>query len=186
MISRFLIPLALVAPAPALAQPAVPTWTVVQAQSKLGFAATMEGQGFGGAFSRWTARIRFDPANLAASRVAVVVDTASARTGDGSRDEALPTDDWFASKRFPQAIFQAASFRSMGGNRYSASGSLRIRDKTVPVTLPFTLTIAGDTATMRGSTTIDRRAFGVGGGEAGAAVGPSVRVDVAVVAKRAR
>ena len=175
------------APLPALAQPAaVPSWSIVQAQSKLGFTTSMEGQAFAGSFSRWTARIRFDADKLAASRVTVVIDTASARTGDASRDEALPSNDWFASTRFPQAIFQATSFRALGGNRYSASGTLRIRDKTVPVTLPFALTIAGDTATMRGSATIDRRAFAIGGGEAGAAVAPNVRIDVAVVAKRAR
>ncbi len=173
---------------PAAPQSGVPSWTVAAPQSKLSFAASMNGQGFAGSFARWTARIRFDPKNLAASRVAVVVDTASARTGDASRDEALPTDDWFAVGKFPQAVFQAASFREQGGGRYTATGTLKLRGVSAPLTLPFTLSIVGDTATMRGSATIDRRSFGVGGGQfaTGETVATGVRIDIALVAKRAR
>lgn len=180
-----MLALALSTGALAQAQPA-PEWTVVQPQSKLGFAASMNGDGFAGSFARWAARIRFDPARLAASRVAVVVDMRSARTGDTTRDEALPSSDWFAVARFPQAIFTASRFRALGGNRYVADGSLKLRDKSAPLSLPFTLTIAGSTATMKGSAIVDRRTFGVGQGQFATAdpVATSVRIDVSLVARR--
>lgn len=181
----FALALVLSTGAAAQAQP-VPEWTVVQPQSTLGFATSMNGDGFSGSFARWAARIRFDPARLAASRVAVVVDMRSARTGDAARDEALPSGDWFAVARFPQAIFTASRFRALGGNRYSADGVLKLRDKSAPLSLPFTLTIAGSTATMKGAVAIDRRIFGVGQGQFATAdpVATSVRIDVALVARR--
>ena len=182
---RHAIALALIA-APVAVYAQAPEWRVVQAQSRLGFAASMNGDGFTGNFARWTARIRFDPKALSASRVVVVIDMRSARTGDATRDESLPGDDWFGAAAFPTAIFTATRFRDLGGNRYVASGTLKIRDATRPIDLPFTLAINGTTATMRGSVTIDRRSFGVGQGQfAGVeAVPAAVRVDVALVARR--
>ena len=52
--------------------------------------------------------------------------------------------------------------------------------------MTFTLTIAGDTAAMRGQTTIDRTAFKIGEGEFAATtdIPAAVALDLAVTAKR--
>jgi polyisoprenoid-binding protein YceI len=178
--------LTLLLAAPVAAAPVTPNWSVMPASSRLGFAASMSGQAFSGSFARWIARIRFDPADLAKSAVVVVIDTASARTGDATRDESLPTDDWFAARAFPQASFRSTTIRALGGGRYVANGFLKIRDAERPVALTFTLSIAGDTATMRGSTVIDRRQFGVGRGQfsGGDTVATAVRIDVVLLARK--
>ena len=151
---------------PAIAAP-VPAWTVDKAASHIGFQGAMNGQGFTGGFSRWDAKIEFDPGNLAGSKVTAVIDTGSAKTGDQTRDEALPTEDWFSIKVFP--------------------GDLTIRNATHPVTLPFTLAIAGDTAKMSGSLPLDRSLFGVGQGQfkTGDTVALKVQVNLAITANRA-
>jgi polyisoprenoid-binding protein YceI len=165
---------------------APPTWTVVGNASTLGFTASMNGQTFKGAFKRWTAQISFDPKNLATSRVVAVIEPASAATGDQSRDEALPTDDWFAARRFPQAKFESTAITAAGPNRYVAQGILTLRGAARPVSLPFTLSISGDTAQMIGAATIDRSQFGVGQGQwkTGEAVALKVQVNVSITAKR--
>lgn len=175
--------LALTAAAPA----AAPAWAVDAHGSRLRFVATMGGQAFTGQFRRWTASIRFDPKALAASRVQVVVDTGSATTADATRDEALPTADWFSVNAFPRATFTAARFVDGGGGRYQAIGTLSVRGVARPATLPFTLAIQGDRATMQGALVLDRRAFGVGQGQfaTGDTVGVQVKVVVRVVATRA-
>lgn len=181
-----LLPLALIAvAAPVVAAPA-PLWTVEHPGSRLAFVAAMNGQPIKGSFRRFDTRIAFDPANLAASSVMAVIDTASATTGDQTRDEALPSDDWFSVKVFPRAVFKSVGFRSSGGNRYVATGTLTIRGKAHAVSLPFQLVIAGNKAQMRGSMMIDRRWFGVGQGQfAGTeAVAAAVRIDIAVNAHR--
>ena len=176
--------LALVA-APALAAPSV--WIVDPAASKLAFQGTMNGAPFVGAFRRWTAQIAFDPKALAASKVNVVIDVASAASGDADRDQALPTDDWFAAGKFARASFVTHAFRDLGGGKYLATGDLTIRGVSRSVALPFTLAIEGDAARMNGSLALDRTAFGVGQGQwkAGDVVGAKVVVSVSLAAHRA-
>lgn len=163
----------------------VPLWAVEQG-SRLGFSASMSGAVFKGNFARWTAQIRFDPANLAGSSAVVQIATASARTGDASRDEALPTDDWFAVRAFPTATFRSTRIRSLGGGRYVADGQLSIRGTARAISLPFTLQIAGNRAVMRGSLAIDRTVFGVGQGQFAGndPVTRSVRIDIALNARK--
>ncbi len=177
--------IAMLAATPSLA--AVPAWAINKQASKLGFTGEMNGQSFNGGFRRWDAKIQFDPKALNGSSVLAVIDMGSAVTGDQTRDEALPTADWFSAATFPRATFEANQFKDLGGGRYQAIGTLSIRNVKRQVVLPFQLTINGSQATMHGSLTIDRRAFGVGQGQfaTGETVATSVRIDVAISATRA-
>lgn len=176
---------ALVAPVAAWSAPA-PAWTVDKAASRVGFASSFSGDGFSGAFSRWSADIRFDPKNLPGSSVSAVIDTASAASGDKDRDQALPSADFFAAAQFPRASFVANRFVDLGGGRYQAVGTLTIRGVSKPLTLPFTLAITGAAAKMNASIAINRLAFGVGQGQwkATEAIPAAVTVTVAISAHR--
>jgi polyisoprenoid-binding protein YceI len=167
---------------------AAPGWIVDKKASKVGFSAMMSGQPFSGSFGRWDARIQFDPKSLTTSSVNVVIETGSAATGDQSRDEAMPTADWFSVSAFPRATYQAKAFKDLGGGRYLAAGVLRIRNVARPVILPFQLVIDGNKATMRGSLNVDRRVFGVGQGQfvTGDMISTNVRIDVMISAKRGK
>lgn len=153
--------IAAVVAGPALARP----YTVDKPASRLGFTGSMSGAPFQGTFRRWDAVINFDPANLSASRATVTVDMSSAATGDGTRDEALPSSDWFAAKRFPRATFVTRAITRTGPNRYQAAGDLTIRGVRRPVVMPFTLQLNGNVARMQGRLPLDRTAFGVGQGQ---------------------
>ncbi|MBS0295498.1 MAG: YceI family protein [Proteobacteria bacterium] len=174
-------------PAKARATASAPTWVVDKAHSSIGFKGVLEGDAFQGSFRRWDAKIAFDPKALAASHVSVSVDTASAFTGNGDRDETMPTDDWFAVKRFPTASFVVTRFVDQGQGRYQAIGDLTIKGVKRQVVLPFTLAIVGKTARMQGSLVLDRTQFGVGSGKwkSGEEVGTQVTVNVNLTATRA-
>lgn len=184
---RYLVPPVALIAAPALAAPAV-SWTVDKAHSQVAFQAGMNGQAINGSFRRFDARIAFDPANLAGSSVVAVIDTGSAMTGDQTRDEALPTPDWFNARAFPRATFAAKQFKSLGNGRFQAIGTLTIRNVSRPVVMPFQLMVNGNVAQMRGSVTIDRRWFGVGQGQFATpdAVAANVMVNIAIRATKAR
>jgi polyisoprenoid-binding protein YceI len=171
--------------APALAAPSV--WTVDPGASRLAFQGAVNGTPFTGVFRRWNAQIAFDPKALAASSVAVSVDLASAASGDADRDQTMPTADWFWVAKFARASFVSHAFRDLGGGRYVATGDLTLRGVTRPISLPFTLAIAGDKAVMKGSAVIDRTAFGVGQGQwkSGDVVATKVTVNVDLTARRA-
>lgn len=185
MRSRNLLALAVTFAAPAMAAPA-PSWTIDKAHSRVAFTASMNGQAINGGFRRFDARIAFDPANLGGSSVLAVIDTGSVTSGDQTRDEALPSADWFNVKLFPRATFSAKTFKSLGSGRYQAFGTLNIRGRSHPIAMPFQLVLKGADAQMHGTVTIDRRWFGVGQGQFASAdaVAADVQVNVAIVAHR--
>jgi polyisoprenoid-binding protein YceI len=160
------------------------SWSVDKSQSTLGFTATQTGKPFTGSFKSFDAAIDFDPANPAAGHAVVTIDIASATTGDKQRDEAIPGSDWFDVKKFPQAKFEATGFKALGGNKYEAIGTLSIRDVKKDVRLPFTLDIAGNTATANGTLPLIRTDYGVGQGDwaTGQWVGLDVDVTLHIVA----
>ena len=142
-------------------------WSTDLAASKLTFVATQAGGEFEGRFARFTPVIVFDPADLAHSRFAVEVDTASAQTGEGDRDKVLTGKDFFAVEQWPRAHFETTALRAAGAGGFEASGRLTLRNVTREVRLPFTFTAGADgkTARLAGGTTVQRLDFGVGQGE---------------------
>lgn len=140
-------------------------WTIDPAKSTLGFAGSQSGTPFQGRFGKWQGEIDFDPANPAVGHAHIVIDMASAATGDAQKDDSLPQPDWFSVKAFPQAIFDAASFRSKGGNAYEAVGTLSIRGVKKDVVLPFTFEETGGVGHAVGKLDILRTDYGVGQGE---------------------
>lgn len=161
-------------------------WQVNKSASTLGFSVDWSGRTLAGRFSDWRADIVFDPEALDKSRVTVSIGMASAATGESEVDSSLPSEDWFGSASHPRATFTATKFTHLGGQRYSASGTLTLRGRSRPVALTFTLQIDGDTARMTGSASIDRLAFGVGQGEWASTteVGSTVTVNVKLTAQR--
>lgn len=163
-----------------------PNWKVDSARSKIEFKSSFGGDAFTGRFKRWSANIKFDPADLAHSSVVATIDLRSAATGDSSRDTSLPEKDWFYAAKFPVAKFQSNRFRKLGGNRYEAIGTIEIRGVKKPLNLPFQLSIKGDNALMRAQVNINRLLFGVGQGQFGSpdSVPANVSVNLIVAAKK--
>lgn len=154
-----------------------PAWTIRQADSRITFRATQMGKDFEGAIGRYTHDIRFDPAHPETASAKITVDVSSLLTGDKDRDSALPAKEWFDSKSFPSAVFVSDLFKSVGERdglpAFEASGTLTIKGVSLPVVLPFTLALKPmdevekglKSAHVRGTLTIDRTAFNLGGGE---------------------
>ena len=162
-------------------------WVADPAASKLEFTGSQSGQKFRGRFEKFAARISFDPAQPQAGSADVTIDLASAMTGDKERDGALPAPEWFDIKKFPQAVFHAASFTAKGGDAYEAVGRLTIRGVGADVVLPFTLKIDGETAHATGHADLLRTIFGIGQGPwaTDQIVAFQVGVDVDLVARKA-
>lgn len=140
-------------------------WRVDPAASRLTFIGVQSGKPFEGSFEAFSATIRFDESDLAASKAIVVIDMASARTGNAQGDSALKGQDWFAVASYPKAEFETKAFRHLGGNRYEADAVLTIRDVAKPVVVPFALTKVDGGTRAAGDLVINRTDFGVGQGQ---------------------
>lgn len=175
-----------------------PEWTVDPAKSSIVFTGRQMGVPSSGRFKSFTATVKFDPDNLAASTVEVVVDTASADAGNPDIDKELRQPKWFDVARFPTVRFATTAFRakskdSTGKGDYEAAARLTIRDVTEDVMLPFKLEIGPDpadtsqlVARVVGELTISRTRFGVGRDEWRDAkiVGDDVGLKIEMLARR--
>lgn len=166
------------APAPVAAAPAS-GWAV--REGTLGLALQQMGAEVTGSFTGWTAEIEFDEETRSGS-VRVTIPVSGLTLGSVTPQALGP--EFFDAETHPSAVFIGEITDQQGS--LVADGTLDLRGVTVPVTLPFTLAIEGDTARMTGSTTLDRRDFGMGASYPDeATVGFAVRVDVALTAVRA-
>jgi cytochrome b561 len=140
-------------------------WAIVPAQSRLQFRTTMYGSEFTGDLTDFNGTIIFNPDDLSTARADIRINMAKVTTGDADRDSNIGGAVWFDSTAFPEARYEAAKFEKAEGNNYVAIGNLTIRGKTMPVVIPFTLDIAGNTAHMKGDVTLNRLDYGMGEGE---------------------
>lgn len=146
------------APEAAALQQVASDWQVQD--GTLDIVVTQFGSEVGGQFADWTAAIQFDetaPEGPAGS-VQVTIATGSLTLGSVT-DQALGPD-FFDAGVFPRAVFDAQIVRT--ATAYEAQGTVTIKDTSVPVTLPFDLTLQDGTATVAGELVLDRRAFGIG------------------------
>lgn len=129
----------------------------------LGITVRQLGSDVDGSFQDWTAAINFDETPDGQGKhgdVDVTISIPSLTLGSVTQ-QAMGADF------FDAETHQTASFRGdiFGENdRFVAKGTLSIKGNQVPVTLPFTLDIDGDTARMTGATSVDRTAFQIGTG----------------------
>jgi len=158
-------------------------WQVTE--GTLAFSVNQMGQAVEGSFADWTAAITFDEAPVDGKNGTVTVTIRTDSLSLGSVTAKAKEAEFFDTATFPEATF-AADITPDGPN-YTATGTLTLRGVTVPITLPFTLALDGDTARMTGEATLDRRAFTMGQTYADEAmVGFTVTVKVALTATRLR
>ena len=126
----------------------------------LSITVTQLGTEVEGTFANWTAAIRFDETVEIGTAGTVEVTIAIGSLTLGSVTGQAMGPDYFDEPTFPTATFSADIVPIVDG--YEAQGTVTIRDQSIPVTLPFGLSINGDEASMTGKLTLDRRDFGIG------------------------
>ncbi|MBW0157290.1 cytochrome b/b6 domain-containing protein [Sedimentimonas flavescens] len=167
------------APAPVAQNQPPGNWKV--SEGTLDFTVQQMGAAVSGSLPAWTAQIDYDEASGAGS-VTVQIDTTQLTLG-AVTDQAKGAE-FFDTATFPIAAF-TADLKRVQGNAHEATGTLTLRGASVPLTLPFALSIAGDQATMTGEAVLDRRAFGMGESYPDeSTVGFSVTVQVTLSATR--
>lgn len=127
----------------------------------IAITVTQFGSQISGRFADWTAEIAFDPdtPELTKGTVTAVISIPSLTLGSVT-DQAMGPD-FFDAQTHQTAIF-TADLIALPDEMFEAKGTLSIKDVTMPLTLPFTLDITGDTAVMSASTTLNRLDFTIG------------------------
>ena len=103
---------------------------------------------------------------LADSTANVTIQVASVNTRSADRDNHLRSGDFFDVEQYPTITFTSTSVEPEG-DILKVTGDLTIRDKTVPVTVPFEFTGAATDPFgnarigFEGSTVVNRKDFGL-------------------------
>ncbi|KAF1028614.1 MAG: Protein YceI [Burkholderia plantarii] len=118
-----------------------------------------------GVFKKFSANVKFDPAKAAQGSAQMTIDIASFDLGDKMYNDQVAGKEWFDAKAYPQANFVSSSIAPAGGNKYNVAGKLTIKGKTVPVTVPVTVTQSGGAQVFDGVLPIKRSTFEIGTGE---------------------
>jgi polyisoprenoid-binding protein YceI len=160
-----LIPAVLTVAFSAAALPAAAQQKLLSGQSSIAFEIKQMGVPVQGHFKQFDARISFDAAKLAASKVNFTVDMASATLGAPEMDSELPKPTWFNTPKFPQAQFTSSAFKALGGGKFEVDGKLAIKGQSRDVTVPLAMSQNGATTTATGVLPIKRLAFRIGEGD---------------------
>lgn len=149
----------------------------------LGLTIQQMGSGVSGTFANWSADIQFDDPQSPGPAGTVVVEIDIASLSLGTVTDQAMGPDYFDSATYPTARYEAQLEKTEAG--YQAVGDLTIRDKTMPLTLPFTLVLTGESAEMQGQTTVNRLDFDIGKGtQDEGTLGFSVELEISLIARK--
>lgn len=169
----------------------VSRWDIISSESRITFYADVYGQPFEASIPGFYGDIVFSPDRLAESRVDIRIPMAGVRSGSAERDDYMAAQPWFDAESFPESRFVADNLEKIDENQYVASGSLTLRGVSLPLSLPFSLTITPqdsgrDRASMTSEVVINRLDYGVGQGEWSNTdtVANPVKVKVSLFAER--
>lgn len=149
-----------------IASPAFATnWQVDPKTSSITFSAEQSGETFSGSFPTYTAHITLDTKKLETAAIHVAITIADAKVEGEDRQSELPGSEWLNAKLFPKAEFTSNNVTRNADGTFIAHGTLAIKDVKKEISVPFSLSETGNTATANGTFTINRADYHVGTGE---------------------
>ncbi|MDX1907935.1 MAG: YceI family protein [Bacteroidia bacterium] len=170
------------------------TWSLDNSHSNVQFSVThLVISEVNGSFKLFDGTMESTAADFTDAKIKFTIDINSINTDNEMRDGHLKGDDFFNAASFPKATFVSKSFVKTGDKTYKLTGDLTIRDVTK--TVVFDVTYGGTVkdpygntkAGFKASTTINRFDYNLKWNaltEAGAVVGPDVRINCNIQMKQ--
>jgi polyisoprenoid-binding protein YceI len=118
-----------------------------------------------GSFNHFTADVRFDPANVAASSAKLDVEVASFDIGAPEYNKEVAGDEWFDATHFPHATFVSTQIKPGANGAFTVAGKLTIKGKTTDVVVPVQYRKDGANQVFDGALPIKRLTYNIGSGE---------------------
>lgn len=153
-----------------------------------------------GSFQDFEVDLRYDAESPANSTVEARIAVGSIDTGNERRDAHLLSGDFFEAETHPYMTFRSTSVRQVAPGQLVATGPLTIKGvsqevelavevlgiQELPENVSQMLGGVKRVASFQGTTTVDRRDFGVGVGDWAATlvVGKDVEISIAVEANQ--
>ena len=148
---------------PALVQ-AVEYGKLQQDKSSIVFVSRQMGVPVEGAFRKFTANLRSNPAKPEAGVAQIEIELGSIDAGSKDANDEVAGKNWFNIAEFPKASFTSTAVKSLGGGKYEAEGKMTMKGKSLNVHAPFTMREDKGLLHIEGSFNLKRLDFGIGSG----------------------
>lgn len=136
-------------------------WIVVK--SAVNFKIKNVGLNVDGSFSGLTADIKFDAINYSKSSIQAFIETRTINTGINLRNNHLKKEDYFNVLKYPQIILKSTLFSKEVDGTFKGYFKLTMKGVTKEIVIPFSYNESSNTAIFKGSFTLVRRDYNVGG-----------------------
>lgn len=135
-----------------------------------------------GSFSGVDGTITWVPQDPGKCLFDVSIDAATVNTDNSMRDDHLKKEAYFDVDKHPRIRFVSTGLSGPDKKgHYTIIGKLTIKDTTKDISFPFVVTALGDDLIFKGSFTLNRRDFDVGGSST---VSNQLTVSLTVLAKK--
>jgi polyisoprenoid-binding protein YceI len=134
-----------------------------------------------GSFTGLDGHIHFDPADAAKAAFDVTIGAATINTDNNTRDGHLKKDTYFDVEKYPRIRIISTVVTADNSGKGHFTGKLTIKETTKDISFPFTAIKMGEDYIFKGSFTINRKDFGIGGAST---IGNSCTVNLTVLAKK--
>lgn len=88
-----------------------------------------------GRFNDFSGDFSYDPANVAASKISVTIDTGSIDSNHAERDKHLRGSDFLAVDKYPEATFVSTRVANIEEDEFDLVGNLTLRGVTKEITI---------------------------------------------------
>ena len=136
-------------------------WKAVS--SAITFSIKNAGLNVSGKLSGFQSELNFYPEHLASSGIVASVEVNSINTGIDLRDKHLKKEEYFDAANYPKIEMSSVAFEKLAEGYFKGKFKLTIKKTSKEITIPFYYTENGNTAQLKGTFTINRRDFEVGG-----------------------
>ena len=116
-----------------------------------------------GSFGGLIAVINFDAANYSKGLIEASIDVNTINTGIDMRNSHLKKEEYFNVSAFPKISLKSTSFTKEKDGTFKGVFKLTIKAVTKDVIIPFSYTESGNSAILKGSFTLNRIEYTVGG-----------------------
>lgn len=140
-------------------------FNIAQATSRVAFHVKASVR-LDGKFDKWDATLVFTSRDASTGVLDVKIRADSVDTGSTSKDGKLKGKHCFDVKKNPFITFHSTKITQASPNTFDVVGTFTLRgiSKTEALTLIVDRDTGGDAGEIKGTLTVDRRDFGLGGG----------------------
>ena len=143
---------------------ALAQYKVVDNRSSVKFTIKNFGINVGGSFAGLEGNISFDPLHPETAAFRVSIDAATVNTDNDLRDSHLKAENYFDAGHYPRIAFESVKITATTKKGiFMMYGKLTIKNQSKDITFPFTADALAGSWLFKGTFTINRRDFNVGG-----------------------